>query len=142
MNGRVYDPVIGRFLTPDPNIQFVADLQSFNRYSYVLNNPLRNTDPPGYFAGAPRWLDPLVNTALVFGGAALCSTGGGCGVAITMISVAYNSASALSNGASVEYVVTTGMLNVMGSLMGGASPVISWIPDPRPGSWVELSEGG
>jgi RHS repeat-associated protein len=49
MNGRVYDPVIGRFLSPDPNVQFAADLQSYNRYSYVLNNPLRYTDPTGYF---------------------------------------------------------------------------------------------
>jgi RHS repeat-associated protein len=48
MNGRVYDPELGRFLSPDPNVQFVADLQSYNRYSYALNNPLRYTDPTGY----------------------------------------------------------------------------------------------
>jgi RHS repeat-associated protein len=51
MNGRIYDPLLGRFLSPDPNIQFAADLQSYNRYSYVLNNPLRYTDPTGYFLG-------------------------------------------------------------------------------------------
>jgi RHS repeat-associated protein len=49
MNGRIYDPQIGRFLSPDPNIQFVDNLQSYNRYSYVLNNPLSFTDPTGYF---------------------------------------------------------------------------------------------
>jgi RHS repeat-associated protein len=48
MNGRVYDPVIGRFLSPGPNIQTPGDLQNYNRYSYVLNNPLRYTDPTGY----------------------------------------------------------------------------------------------
>lgn len=49
MNGRVYDPLIGRFLTADPHIQAPDDLQSFNRYSYVKNNPLAYTDPSGYF---------------------------------------------------------------------------------------------
>jgi hypothetical protein len=45
----VYDPVIGRFLSADPFIQEPDNLQSFNRYSYVLNNPLSLTDPSGYF---------------------------------------------------------------------------------------------
>ena len=35
MNGRVYDPVIGRFLSADPHIQAPYDTQSYNRYSYV-----------------------------------------------------------------------------------------------------------
>jgi RHS repeat-associated protein len=50
MNGRVYDPVLGRFLTADPNIQFPDNGQSLNRYSYVLNGPLSHTDPSGYFS--------------------------------------------------------------------------------------------
>ena len=50
MNGRVYDPVIGRFLSADPFIQFADDTQSWNRYTYVLNNPLSYTDPSGYFS--------------------------------------------------------------------------------------------
>jgi RHS repeat-associated protein len=49
MNGRVYDPVLGRFLQPDPFIQDMTDLQALNRYSYVGNNPLSFTDPSGYF---------------------------------------------------------------------------------------------
>lgn len=49
MNGRVYDPAIGRFLSADPYIQFPLNTQSYNRYSYVLNNPLSFTDPSGYF---------------------------------------------------------------------------------------------
>lgn len=51
MNGRVYDPTIGRFLSADP---FIQDnwfgTQAFNRYSYVQNNPLSYTDPSGYMA--------------------------------------------------------------------------------------------
>ncbi|MET0594443.1 MAG: RHS repeat-associated core domain-containing protein [Polyangiaceae bacterium] len=50
MNGRVYDPVIGRFLSADPFVQSPDNLQSFNRYAYVFNNPLSSTDPSGYFS--------------------------------------------------------------------------------------------
>ena len=48
MNGRVYDPVLARFLSADPSIQAPGNLQSYNRYSYVLNNPLAYTDPSGF----------------------------------------------------------------------------------------------
>lgn len=48
MNGRVYDPVIARFLSPDPVLQMPEYSQNFNRYSYVLNNPLKFTDPSGF----------------------------------------------------------------------------------------------
>ena len=50
MNGRVFDPVIARFLSADPIIQAPTNLQSLNRYSYVLNNPLKYTDPSGFSA--------------------------------------------------------------------------------------------
>ena len=48
LNGRVYDPIIGRFTSADPNIPDPTNHQSFNRYSYVLNNPLAYTDPSGF----------------------------------------------------------------------------------------------
>lgn len=48
MNGRVYDPLTGRFLSPDPFVQAPSDMQNLNRYSYVLNNPLSGTDPSGF----------------------------------------------------------------------------------------------
>ena len=49
MDGRVYDPAIGRFLSPDNYVQLPENSQSFNRYSYCLNNPLKYTDPTGQF---------------------------------------------------------------------------------------------
>lgn len=49
MNGRIYDPTLGRFLQADPHIQAPMNSQSYNRYSYVLNNPMSYTDPSGYF---------------------------------------------------------------------------------------------
>jgi RHS repeat-associated protein len=48
MNGRIYDPTIGKFLSADPILQAPFASQSFNRYSYVWNNPLTLTDPTGY----------------------------------------------------------------------------------------------
>ncbi len=50
MNGRVYDPLIGRFMSADPFIQSPGNLQSYNRYAYVMNNPLAYTDPSGYLS--------------------------------------------------------------------------------------------
>lgn len=47
MNGRIYDPVLGRFLQPDNYVQSPDNLQNFNRYGYCLNNPLKYTDPSG-----------------------------------------------------------------------------------------------
>ena len=47
MNGRVYDPMIARFLSPDPVLQSPGNLQNYNRYSYCFNNPLIYTDPSG-----------------------------------------------------------------------------------------------
>jgi RHS repeat-associated protein len=47
MNGRIYDPAIGRFLSTDPVVGDPNDLQTYNRYSYVYNQPLRYADPDG-----------------------------------------------------------------------------------------------
>jgi RHS repeat-associated protein len=47
MNGRMYDPLQGRFLSPDNYIQAPDNPQNYNRYSYCLNNPLKYTDPDG-----------------------------------------------------------------------------------------------
>ena len=51
MNGRLYDPYLARFLSPDNYVQLPDFSQSFNRYSYCLNNPLKYTDPSGELFG-------------------------------------------------------------------------------------------
>jgi uncharacterized protein RhaS with RHS repeats len=50
MNGRIYDPLLGRFLSADIAIQSPLNLQSYNRYTYVMNNPLTMTDPTGWYS--------------------------------------------------------------------------------------------
>ena len=55
MGGRVYDPRIARFLSADPLIQAPLLSQSYNRYSYVLNNPMNYVDPTGYSWLSDNW---------------------------------------------------------------------------------------
>jgi len=49
MNGRMYDPALGRMLSPDNYIPNPRNPQAYNRYSYALNNPLKYVDPDGEF---------------------------------------------------------------------------------------------
>jgi RHS repeat-associated protein len=56
MNGRIYDPKLHRFLQPDNNLQEPFNSQSYNRYGYCWNNPLKYSDPSGEFI----WFVPLI----------------------------------------------------------------------------------
>ncbi|MEI9988951.1 MAG: RHS repeat-associated core domain-containing protein [Rhizomicrobium sp.] len=57
-NARIYDPTLGRFMSPDSTIPDPFNGQSFNRYSYVMNNPLSHYDPSGY---APQTRTVITN---------------------------------------------------------------------------------
>jgi RHS repeat-associated protein len=54
MNGRIYDPRLGRFLNADPIVQAPFYSQSYNRYAYTFNSPLSFVDPSG-FEGNEFW---------------------------------------------------------------------------------------
>jgi hypothetical protein len=56
----MYDPVLGRFLSPDPYVQSPLFSQNFNRYAYCWNNPLRFTDPSGEYV----LIDDLIAAAV------------------------------------------------------------------------------
>ena len=62
MNARLYDPVLGRFASPDPYVQDPTLPQNFNRYSYCLNNPLLYCDQSGEWFG----IDDLFIAAVGF----------------------------------------------------------------------------
>ncbi|MCB1865903.1 MAG: RHS repeat-associated core domain-containing protein [Chromatiales bacterium] len=57
MNGRVYDPTLGRFLSADPIVGQPLNTQAYNRYAYALNNPLKYTDPSGH---SPLLIAPVL----------------------------------------------------------------------------------
>lgn len=63
MNARLYDPAIGRFLSPDPYVQAPDFSQNFNRYSYAMNNPLVYIDQDGEIA----WFVPVIIGAVIGG---------------------------------------------------------------------------
>ncbi len=78
MNGRLYDAKLHRFLQPDNYVQDPSNTQNFNRYGYVLNNPLKYTD----FSGEKfTWSDLLGGLSIV-AGTALVIFGGPAGVAL------------------------------------------------------------
>jgi hypothetical protein len=120
MNGRIYDPYIGRFMSADPYIQAPYELQSHNRYSYVVNNPLLYTDPSGYafsWGGAwhtltgTNWVDSRATVVMV-GVAALT---GGWGA--TMMGFATTSAGyAIAAGAIGGFLGSTAGALVLGQI--------------------------
>ena len=69
MNGRLYDPLLRRFLNADEHIQDAFNTQNYNKYGYVLNNPLMYNDPSGefIFAAIIAW---MVTNAAAIGTAA------------------------------------------------------------------------
>jgi RHS repeat-associated protein len=87
MNGRIYDPELGRFFSADPTMQFPLSTQGFNRYAYAGNNPLTNVDPSGFsfwkklmkFAGIVmsffKWANPFLQILWTFASGFLASGG-------------------------------------------------------------------
>jgi len=85
MGGRIYDPRLGRFLQADPTVQFPDNTQSYNRYSYALNNPGIYVDPSGYglltvlesgFNALVDALPAIFNAAMLFAAYALAGPPG------------------------------------------------------------------
>jgi hypothetical protein len=82
MGGRIYDATLGRFLQADPFVQAPKNSQNYNRYSYVMNNPMSYTDPSGFiFKAIGRMFKdmlrafasvPIINAAIQIGLAVVC----------------------------------------------------------------------
>ncbi len=65
-NARLYDPVIGRFFSPDPFVQAPDFTQNYNRYSYCMNNPVMYSDPDGEIFGTVfGFLSDLIDNVFV-----------------------------------------------------------------------------
>ncbi|QNX73543.1 polymorphic toxin-type HINT domain-containing protein [Acinetobacter seifertii] len=84
MNGRVYDPTIGRFISADPTIDGADGLQGYNRYAYVHNNPATLSDPDGYglFSKLTKEIGRAVTTVLDNWLGTCSKSKGDCGISI------------------------------------------------------------
>ena len=104
MNGRVYDPLIGRFMSADPFIQSPGNLQSYNRYAYVMNNPLAFTDPSGYWS-LGGFLKSVVNVVKV----------------AVVVYVAYTTGQWVGDAAMWALAPTSSNAAALGAIAGGAA---------------------
>ena len=116
MNGRLYDPYIARFLSTDNYVQLPTSAQSFNRYSYCLNNPLKYVDPDGEWFGLDDLLIAMTGfTSGYFSNVLITGKWGGSSLKAGLVSagmawLGYNTAG-LSTGSvtsqTINYVLST-----------------------------------
>ena len=121
MNGRVYDPVLGRFLSADPFVGDAGDSQEYNRYSYVNNNPLGYTDPSGYFKLRDALkIVAVVIAAVVTAGVAMYAYGAMVGGTFTGGLVGAISSVGLAAGWGGGFAVAAGVGAGFGSAFAGS----------------------
>jgi RHS repeat-associated protein len=121
MNGRLFDPYTGRFLSADPYVQSPDNLQSYDRYGYCWNSPMMCTDPSGYIFGIGRALKKAWKQIRPFVGiiAAIALGPGGMFGATGFLGSAF--ASTVGAG-FIAGGIATGSLN--GALMGAATAAL------------------
>jgi RHS repeat-associated protein len=104
MNARYYDPLLGRFISPDTVVPAAANPQALNRYAYVYNNPISNMDPTGHV--------PVVAAI-----ATAVSVGAATGFAGTAFVISVVGAATMTVG----YVLKDPMLMSIGGVLLGAA---------------------
>lgn len=159
MNGRLYDPYLQRFLSPDNVVQSPLNAQSYNRYTYCMNNPLMYTDPSGYswwshFTGwvGEHWKPIVTTVAAVAVGVVVgvCTAGIGDMVAIGCLSgmaggFTGGALGTALNGGNLGQCLTAGFVGgvaggLSGALMAGVIGGIGSISAPT--NWGPCPLGG
>ena len=113
VSSRYYDPEIGRWISPEPNVyngEFDegAGLIGYNVYAYCANNPVNNLDPTGEF---------VISTAVLIGIGIGALIGGVAGGAYGYNKAAKNN---VPKGQRWKYVVGYGIGGaVVGGVIGG-----------------------
>jgi RHS repeat-associated protein len=101
MNGRVFDPLIGRFLQADPFIQAPNNLQTYDRFGYCMASPLICTDPSGYSwlskTWHKLWRNPVVRAVI--------------GIVVTYVTY----------GTASEYLAFTAQVGQTGTVIGASA---------------------
>src|SRR5262249_40296239 len=124
MKGRMYDPLAGRFTTPDPLMQAPFFSQGMNRYSYVFNNPVNNVDPSGFEAtGFVNQFGTMSDQETTYFGEAIPGYGGYADFGGANIGAASGS----SAGSSVASTVGS-VLGVVGGVINFAQDLITGLP--------------
>ena len=108
MNGRVYDPTVGRFISADPTVPAPLFSQAFNRYSYVYNSPLIWVDPSGY----TNW--PLLGLGLLHLGTGVGSILSGGSLAVFGVTVVAAGAGISEFGVGIPVIVGGGIATFVG----------------------------
>jgi len=120
-SGRMYDPMLGRFLSPDNYVQAPHYTQNFNRYSYVLNNPLKYTDPSGNAFSPGGNGHFQINTPTKEETVAmLITTFATAGIGSFLGPIVVNGSSAFLNSV-LSYAVPSAIAGFSGSFLGGAT---------------------
>ena len=124
MDGRMYDPVLGRFLSADPYVQAPDYTQGLNRYTYCLNNPLSLIDPSGYSWLSDNWKS-LVASAVGIAVSAL-TMGSATPLAVILAGAAGGAAGALTgallNGSNIGQIAKS---TFTGAVIGGISAMLN-----------------
>ena len=131
MNARVYDSDIGRFLSADTIIQAPHDSQSYNRYSYVRNNPLMFTDPSGHSWFSKLWKKiknvvigvvvavlAVATAGAVLGAFGFTAWGGVSAAALATQAGAYGFTALVASGAAAGFVAGAAMGLLSGASLG------------------------
>jgi RHS repeat-associated protein len=143
LNGRVYDPLIARMLSADPVVGDPLNGQTWNRYSYVGNNPLAFTDPTGYcfLCGVGKFLSnigkdiqhflqahPLIGSIIQIAATAACAAAGevclplvplvALGTSVAIAGITSGTLTGALQAAAIA-VFTMGMDYAIGSIAGG-----------------------
>lgn len=153
MDGRIYDPVVGRFISADPFVQCPDFTQSYNRYAYCINNPLSLIDPSGYSWLSNNW--KTITASVVGIAVSVVTAGTASGVGIAIVAGAAGGAAgaltgALLNGANISQVAKT---TFVGALWGAASGFLNYasgsgsllerfVKHSFSEGWLEGAQGG
>jgi RHS repeat-associated protein len=155
LNGRMYDPYLQRFLSPDNEIQSPGDAQSYNRYTYCMNNPLLYTDPSGYtwFTHLGGWVNqnwkPILTTiatAAIITAACLIPGVGEAALLGAYFNVALQAVSGNNNIFTYSgFISAVGVGALTGMIGGGIGALASTITQAGyviPGVVIGVATGG
>jgi RHS repeat-associated protein len=133
LNGRIYDPLLARMTSADPMVPDPLNGQAWDRYSYVVNNPLAFTDPSGYcflgLCGLGNFFTdffkdiqhllrdvPIVGTIVEVAAAAICL-----GAIVCAVTAAFLSTTAVSGLETGSF-----KLGLRAGLIAAATAVAFW----------------